>query len=129
MYKQASQLKLRFQTNRGILSVEQLWDLSQSDLSSAIKVVKKTLTKNDDNELSFLAESTIVDSENELRFNILKDVFLTKKKEVDDRRNAAEAKKFEQKIINLIAEREENEMDDELNKMSIDELKQLIKKQ
>lgn len=128
MYKQASQQKLRFQTNRGILSSEQLWDLSQADLSSAIKAVKKTLTKNDDDELSFLAESTIVDTDNELRFNILKDVFLTKKKEVDERRNAAEAKKFEQKIITLIAEREEKDMEDELNAMSIDELKELIRK-
>lgn len=128
MYKQASQQKLRFQTNRGILSSEQLWDLSQADLSSAIKAVKKTLTKNDDDELSFLAESTIVDTDNELRFNILKDVFLTKKKEVDERRDAAEAKKFEQKIITLIAEREEKDMEDELNAMSIDELKELIKK-
>ena len=54
MYKQASRLKLRFQTNVGLLSVEQLWDLTQTQLANAIKAVKKVLKKNDDDELSFL---------------------------------------------------------------------------
>ena len=44
-YKQASKLQLRFQTNRGNLSVEQLWSLSLTDLASAIKAVKKVELK------------------------------------------------------------------------------------
>jgi hypothetical protein len=123
MFKQASKLGLRFQTNKGILSVEQLWQLSQTDLSNAIKAVKKVLKKNDDDELSFLEDTKTVDIENQLRFDILKDVYLTKKKDTEALRNAAEAKAHNQKILSLIAEKQEGK----LKGMSIEELEKLLK--
>ena len=123
MYKQASKLKLRFQTNRGVLSAEQLWDLSQTDLSNAVKAVKKILKKTDDDELSFLEDSKVVDVENQLRFDILKDVYLTKKKEAEELRDAAETKAHNQKILTLIAEKQEGK----LKEMSIEELEKLLK--
>jgi len=123
MYKQATQLKLRFLTNVGQLSAEKLWDLSQVQLSNAIKAVKKVLKKNDDDELSFLENTKEVDVENQLRFDILKDVYLTKKKESDELRNAAEVKVHNQKIDALIAEKQ----DGQLREMSIDELVKLRK--
>jgi predicted RecB family endonuclease len=123
MFKQASKLGLRFQTNKGILSVEQLWQLSQTDLSNAIKAVKKVLKKNDDDELSFLEDTKVVDVENQLRFDILKDVYLTKKKEAEELRNAAETKAHNQKILSLIAEKQEGK----LQEMSIEELEKLLK--
>ncbi len=123
MYKKASQLKLRFLTSVGLLSVEQLWDLSQSQLSNAIKAVKKVLKKNDDDELSFLEDTKEVDVENQLRFDILKDVYLTKKKEAEDLRDAADIKAHNQKIDSLIAEKQEGKLRD----MSIGELEKLRK--
>jgi len=111
MYKQASQLKLRFLTGKGLLSVEQLWDLSQGDLSNAIKAVKKVLKKNDDDELSFLVDTKVVDVENQLKFDILKDVYLTKKKEAEDLRSAAEIKAHNQKILNKMAALKDKELD------------------
>jgi hypothetical protein len=123
MYKQASQLKLRFLTNVGLLTVEQLWDLSQTQLSNAVKAVKKVLKKNDDDELSFLEDTKEVDVENQLRFDILKDVYLTKKKEAEEIRNAADIKAHNQKILTLIAEKK----DDSLKGMSIEELEAQLK--
>ena len=123
MYKQASQLKLRFLTNVGQLSVEQLWDLSQTQLSNAIKEVKKVLKKNDDDELSFLEDTKKVDVKNQLIFDILKDVYLTKKKEADELRNAANIKAHNQKIDFLIAEKQEGK----LREMSIEDLEKLRK--
>lgn len=123
MYKQASKLGLRIQTNRGVLAVEQLWQLGQSDLSNAIKTVKKVLKKTDDDELSFLEDSKVVDVENQLRFDILKDVYLTKKSELEAIRNEAETKAHNQKILALIAEKQEGK----LRNMSEDELKALLK--
>lgn len=123
MYKQASKLGLRFQTNRGVLSVEQLWHLSQTDLSNAIKAVKKVLKKNDDDELSFLEDTKVVDVENQLRFDILKDVYLTKKKDSEELRDIAETKAHNQKILALIAEKQEGKLRD----MSVEELEKLLK--
>lgn len=123
MYKQASQLKLRYQTSVGLVSTEQLWDLTQTQLSNAIKAVKRVLKKTDDDELSFLEDTKVVDVENQLRFDILKDVYLTKKKESEELRNAAEIKAHNQKILSLIAEKQEGK----LKEMSIEELEKLIK--
>ena len=123
MFKQASKLKLRFTTNRGVLSVEQLWDLTQTELAKAIRDVKKVLTKNTDDELSFLIETTVVDVENQLRFDILKDVYLTKKKENEELKTAAEVKAHNQKILALIAEKKEGE----LKELSVEELEKLLK--
>lgn len=123
MFKQASKLKLRFQTNRGVLSVEQLWDLTQTDLANAIKAVKKVLKSGDDDELSFLESTKVVDVENQLRFDILKDVYLTKKKEAEESRDAAANKAHNQKILALIAEKQE----EGLKGKSIEELEALLK--
>jgi len=124
MYKKASQSKLRLVTSKGMLSVEQLWDLSLSDLSNAIKAVKKVLNKNDDDELSFLEDTNIADVENELRFAILKDVYVSKKTEAAELRAKAETKAYNQKILTLISEKKE----DSLKGLSIEELEKLLSK-
>jgi len=118
MYKNASKLKLRFQTTVGTLSVEQLWDLNLSQLTSAIKSVKKILKKNDDDELSFLDEKNTVDTENELRFSILKDIYLEKKNELEKVKTEAERKRQREKLLTLIEEKKEASLKD----LSVDEL-------
>ena len=123
MFKQASKLKLRFQTNRGLLSMEQLWDLKQNELSDAVKQVKKVLKKGDDDELSFLEDSKVVDVENQLRFDILKDIYLTKKKEAEELRDQAANKANNEKILAIIADKQEGA----LKEKSIDELLKLLK--
>lgn len=123
MYKQAAKLKLRFSTNRGLVSVEQLFELSMTDIANAIKAVKKILKTTDDDELAFLESTRTVDVENQLRFNILKDVYLTKKEENEAARTAFENKEFNQKILAIIADKEE----DSLKGKSIDELKAMIR--
>lgn len=126
MYKKASQQKLRFVTNRGVLSVEQLWDLSLTDLTSAVKTAKKAIVKTEDDDLSFLEAETVGDLitvEAQLRFDILKDIYITKKKESEERRNAAEVKAHNQKILSLIAEKKENS----LREMSVEDLEKMLK--
>ena len=123
MYKQAAQLKLRFNTPVGMLSVEQLWDLTQTNLSNSIKAVKKVLKKSDDDELSFLEDTKVVDTENQLRFDILKDVYLSKKKAAEELRTAAEIKVHNQKILTLIAEK----TDESLKGKTIEELEGMLK--
>lgn len=122
MYKQASQLKLRFQTSSGNLLVEQLWDLTMPQLSSAIKSVKKILAKDSDDELSFLTEEIKLDIENQLRFDILKDVYLSKKKEIESKRDDAVKKEHNQHILALIAAKQT----EELQGKSIAELQALL---
>jgi hypothetical protein len=122
-FKLASQQQLRFQTNKGLLSVEQLWTLTLIELSNLCKSIKKVLkgTDNDD-DLSFLIENSIVDVENQLRFDIAKDVYLTRKKENEEKRNALIAKEQKQKILEIIAKKK----DESLENKSIEELEALL---
>lgn len=123
MYKQASQLSLKFQTTVGSLSVDQLWGLNLTQLTTAVKAAKKVLKGVDnDDDLSFLESTKAIDVEAQLRFDILKDVYLTKKKAQDEVRAAADVKAHNQKILALIAEKK----DDSLKGMSIEELEKQL---
>lgn len=125
-FKEASRIKLRFITSKGVLSVEQLWQLSQTELSNCIRSVKKALKKSSDSddELSFLDSTVVVDKEMELRFDILKDVYLTKQQEAENKRNEKDIKAHNDKILKLIADKKEAE----LSNLSVEELeKKLIK--
>ena len=124
MYKQASQIGLRVNTPRGPLSVEQLWNLSMTDLKTTIRALKKSLKANDDDELDFLEETeSKVDKVTELSFNILKDIYVTKKDAAKALRDAADIKAHNQKILQLIASKQEKELEG----MSVEELEALLK--
>lgn len=121
MYKQASQLKLRFATKVGQLTSEQLWDLTLQQLSIEIKSAKKQIVKSDDNELSFLEEGAKIDYVSQLKFDILKDVYLTKQQDANKAFKELEIKRHNNKIDALIAEKKE----DNLRNMSIDDLEKM----
>jgi hypothetical protein len=79
MYKKAIQMKLRFPSQRGLLTVEQVYDLKLSQLEPMIKgalAEVKSKTGDADSELSFLEGKTETKEVEEikLRFDILKDI-------------------------------------------------------
>lgn len=123
-FKLASQTQLRFNTEKGLLSTEQLWSLNLTQLANLIKSIKKVLKATDnDDELSFLTESTTTDTTNQLRFNIVKEIYLDKKKENDTARDEKNIKEHNQKILSLIAQKREADL---ANK-SVEELEALLK--
>lgn len=125
MYKQAAMLKLRFETTKGLLTAEQLFDLSMTDLSTTIKKVNALLKKEQatDNELSFLEGVDTSETQNSLRFRILKDVYLTKKEARDQAALDYEKKQRNQRIAEIIARKKE----EALESKSIEELEQMLK--
>ena len=128
LYKKAAQVKLRIQTCKGLLSVEDIWDLSLANLDASIRslapAVKNTQTA--DSDLDFLSSNSETKSEEtfllELSFEILKDVYMTKKEEANAKAKARETKEFNQKIMSLIAEKQENSLKDK----SVEELMAMI---
>jgi hypothetical protein len=123
VFKEASRIKLRVNTPQGLLSVEQLWDLSLNKLSTIIKNLKKSMKEYDDDELSFLDETKVVDREKQLIFDVLKEIYVTKKTESDEQRNAASIKEHNEKILRLIHSKQE----EELTNKSVEELQALLK--
>jgi hypothetical protein len=122
-FREATRQKLRVSTSQGLLTVEQLWELPLSKLATAIKNVKKTLQKDNDDELSFLDESKNVDKTQQLTFDVLKEIYLTKKEEADAAKSVAEIKAHNEKILSLIHQKQESE----LSQKSVQELQALLK--
>lgn len=72
IFEKASRLKLRFETNRGVLSAEDLWDLGKSDMNDLYKSVNKRIK--DTQEENLFAEKTESSKTDELRLEIIKRV-------------------------------------------------------
>ena len=121
MYKQASKIKLRIVTDRGLLSVEQLWDLTLPELDklaiSAQEAYKKSGKK------SFLTKKTPKDREIKLVFDIVLDILNTKVELSQIAQKAANTRAHNQKIMGKIAEAQDKELDGK----SIEELTDMLK--
>ena len=120
-FKLASQQKLRFQTNRGLLSTEQLWDLSLEDLD-ALAVSLETEHKQSAKK-SFLVKTSVKDKTAKLRFDVVLDVLNTVVAEQEAAAEAFEVKEHNKKIITLIAEKQ----DESLKGKSIKQLEAMLK--
>lgn len=116
MYKQASKQKLRIETERGPLSVEQLWDLPLAVLDRTAQALNDLYKKS--GKKSYLVSSSRKDKTLKLKFDIVLDVLTTK---VDDNaaiRDKDADKQHNAKIDALIAQKQ----DDMLKEMSIEDL-------
>jgi hypothetical protein len=110
-YKKGLQLGLRFNTTVGPLSIEQLFQLKLGQLETIIRNQKKVVKKNDDDELSFLDASSKADPVEQLKFDILKDVYLTKKAEAEEARLEKERKENREKIMSIISRKKDVELE------------------
>ncbi len=105
MYKDASKQKLRFATSKGSLSVEQLWDLSISDLDNLAVSLQEAYEKSKGK--SFLEKRTTKDKGLKLQFDIALDILQTKVEESEAAKKKAERKANNQKIMALISEKQD----------------------
>ena len=127
IFKKASKKKLRFNTNRGVLSVENLWDLPKEEIRQLVikarEAAKKSSGEVTDSELSFLdAPAKTKATDDELRFEILKDIYLTKKSAEEKAQKKAEAKANNKKLLEIIARKQ----DEALEKKSIKDLEKML---
>lgn len=121
MYKQASKERLRIQTTKGLLSVEQLWDLSLEDLD-ALAVSLEQEYKNSKGK-SFLASKTKKDKTIKLKFDVTLDILNTKVEMAEEAANAGKTKAMNEKILSIIQRKKDSQLED----MSIGELEKLLK--
>lgn len=87
-FLKASRLKLRFSSGKGLLSVEDLWDLSLESLDTIAKAVNKQLKA--ESEESFIGKKTTKNSELALQLEILKEVIQVKLEEKEAKTKRAE---------------------------------------
>lgn len=115
----ATRNKVRFPF-KGMISVEDLWDLSLTNLDSIYKTLNKQVKQSE--EESLLNTKASVDTELEVQIAIVKHIVSVKlaEKEVAEKASAKKAQK--QKIMSIIATKE----NEALQNSSIDDLKKML---
>ncbi|AGF88613.1 hypothetical protein PJM36_0125 [Salmonella phage vB_SenM_UTK0005] len=123
MFDQATRLKLRFNSNKGLLSVEQVWDLNLNALNEMAKDLSRQVKEAASDEEDFIGVKSAVDSQLQLRFDIVKAIIGVKLKERDESATAAERKANNQAIMELIQRKKQQELEG----LSVEELEKLLK--
>jgi hypothetical protein len=131
MFEQASRLKLRFSTPVGLISVEDLWDLpltskvgrAHTIIGHNLDDLARDLSKRvAETEESFVEKPASKDIETNLRFEIVKRVIEVRLEERDKAKAALAKKAKKQKILEILASKEDNAMQD----MSEEDLKKML---
>ena len=119
IFEYASRNKVRFPF-KGMISVEDLWDLSLTNLDSIYKTLNKQVKQSE--EESLLSTKTSVDTELEVQIAIVKHIVSVKLAEKEAAEMASATKTQKQKIMSIIATKQ----DEALQNSSIDDLKKML---
>ena len=104
IFEYAVRNKIRFPF-KGMISVEDLWDLSLTNLDSIYKTLNKQVKQSE--EESLLVTKTSVDTELEVQIAIVKHIVSVKIAEQEAREQASAKKAQKQKIMSIIAAKED----------------------
>ena len=101
IFEAATRYKYRFPF-KGMISVEDLWDLKLQDLDSVFKLLNKEKKQSD--EESLLQVKSEADQELENKIQIVKFIVQVKQAETAERLAAKDKKERNQKIMRIIRE-------------------------
>lgn len=116
LFEKASRSRLRVQTSRGLLPVEDLWTLPLPVLDEAAIALNEAIEKSSNK--SFIRTKTKDNTVLELRFNIVKHIIDVRLAEEEAAEKAKEVRAKRNQLMTLIAQRK----DEELSKKSLEEL-------
>ena len=119
IFEYATRNKVRFPF-KGMISVEDLWDLSLTNLDSIYKTLNKQVKQSE--EESLLSTKASVDTELEVQIAIVKHIVSVKLAEKEAAEKAFAKKAQKQKIMSIIATKE----NEALQNSSIDDLKKML---
>jgi len=121
IFEQASRLRLRFESAKGNLTVEDLWELPlSSEKSVSLDSVAKKIYQNLNGvqSISFVGESTEANTLDRLRMDIVLLIIDVKKAENAAARKATENRIEAQRIMEQMAKLQDKALDN----MSMDQL-------
>lgn len=126
IFEKAVRLKLRFDTSKGLANIEDLWDLpltsnvGRPNLDDIARGIHKQLKSGDD--VSFVVPEQKSNETVQLKFDIVKHIIDAKIAENATALAAKERADKKQKIMALIADKQ----DESMKGLSIDDLKKLM---
>jgi hypothetical protein len=112
-------MKFRF-PYKGVIAVEDLWDLPVEELDSIYKALNASAKKA--SEESLLTRPTKQDEVLDLKIEIIKYIVETKMYEERDRKSEYEKREKRQKLMSILAIKQ----DEELKGKSADEIKKML---
>ena len=120
IFEQAARMRLRFSTEKGNVSVEDLWDLPLTALDTLAKGLRRVLQ--DSNMESFIKPLQNKNTALELQFKVVKHIITARLAELKDAEDV-EVKRQKRAQIMLIIEAKDNEA---LHSSSKEELMALL---
>lgn len=125
MFEKADRLKLRFDTVKGALSVEDLWDLpltsgaGKANLDDVAKGLFRQLK--DEGDVSFVTPSVSKDKTIQMKFDIVKHIIDVRVAENATAEQARANREKKQLILSIIAQKE----NEQLSNASLEDLQRL----
>ena len=119
IFEAASKNKYRY-PYKGMITTEDLWDLTQAQLDMVYKALNKGASEAQVSSL--MRKVTDVDAELLNKIEIVKYIFNAKEAEAEARKNDAAKHAKKQRILDILAQKQE----DALQNMSEDELKKML---
>lgn len=119
MFEKAVRNKMRF-PYKGMVSVEDLWDLSVSALDTIFKTLNSQIKQA--KEESLLSTKSKADTVLDLQIEIVKYIVSVKLAEKEAREKAACKREQKQKIMQIMATKQ----DEELQNSSVDDLQKML---
>lgn len=119
IFEKATRGKMRFQF-KGLVSVEDLWDLSVQDLDKIFKSLNSQ--KKQVEEESLLNVKTEADTTLDIQIEIVKYIVSIKLEEENARLQLVSQKQKKDKIIDILASKQ----DEDLKNKSVEELKDML---
>ena len=118
IFEMATRNKYRF-PYKGMISVEDLWDLNQTQLDSIYKALNKEVKANQEDSLMFSQTQTDLDLQ--AKIEIVRHIYTTKEQDAARRAAAAENAEKKRRILEILEQKQEdslkNKSEDELIKM------------
>lgn len=124
MFMNAVRNKMRFDSNRGKLTVEDLWDIPMTgkvSLDSVARGVYKELKECED--ISFVGTQSKQSKDLEAKMELVKEVIRIRKDEKDRQKEAADEKARRQRIAEIL----EKKKDEDLLNKTTEELEAMLK--
>lgn len=119
IFEYATRNKVRFPF-KGVISAEDLWDLSLTNLDSIYKTLNKQMKQSE--EESLLKTKATVDEELEVQIAIVKHIVSVKLTEKESAEKALAKKEQKQKIMSILAAKE----NEALQNSSVEELQKML---
>lgn len=105
MFEKAVRMKLRFESPRGLLSVEDLWDMPLTGTFSLNNLAISLQS----GPVSFV--EPVVDTERELRFELVKHVIATRIRERDERSAASDRALKKKQLLEVLSRKQNAELE------------------